>query len=208
MALTVADLMKLGAKKSNVAPTPVAKAVESRAKAVPSTALATLSVTPQPEPVVDIQSELNALDKTAVMVPAEGFKQKLDDFDALVSAASGIGKTEIDGARMYVSTIMTELKEHPEYEPILIDRDVHNVMLFVQASRNMATANFVVQKEKAAKRVSKKAEAASMTFDPTIMLGDMSKDSRLNQAMADSGLADLANLNLDSIPAKDSRGKK
>ena len=141
-------------------------------------------------------------------MPEGGFKQMLDDFDSLIAAADGgIGQLQIDTARKYVSEIMMELKKNPDYDAILIDRDVHNVMLFVRASRENAVADFVTQKKKAAERADKKAaKMGTMQFDMSILSGDAPASNKA--ALAAAAIAEFATLDTSNIPAITSRSKK
>lgn len=98
--------------------------------------------------------------------PAD-FQMTLANLDTLIGEQTGISQLQIDMARKYISEIMITLKTHPEFEGILVDKDVHNVMLFVQSSMNMATAGFIEKKEKKATTAAKKQNAAhsGMTFE-------------------------------------------
>lgn len=130
----------------------------------------------------------------------------LDDFDAMIAASNGgISELQIDGARKYVSEIMMELKQNPDYDSILIDRDVHNVMLFVRASRQYATASFVTQKKKSAERAEKKAaKTGGLSFDMSILTGAEKAKSDLLA----SDLASFASLDTSAIQPLLTRGGK
>lgn len=136
-----------------------------------------------------------------------GFQAKLDKLDSLVSKETGISQLSIDTARAYVRDIMLELRVYPEYDGILIDRDTHNIMAYVQASQLQVGNAFVVAKEKRVKAADKKAAAGNAAWDLT-SLGDMSLSPPLRQIQNKAltqGLDALASLNVDAIEAKNQK---
>src|SRR5690606_40432430 len=66
---------------------------------------------------------------------------------------------KIDTVRSYVRVIFQELKENPELDSILIDKDIRNVMMFIRETRETALATQNQTKEKKAKASAKKASA-------------------------------------------------
>ncbi|KAK0039441.1 hypothetical protein Bpfe_031118 [Biomphalaria pfeifferi] len=88
----------------------------------------------------DVRNLLDAIDSTI-----ESFQDKL----------AGPGLITL---RNYVQSLMVTLKQHPEFDSILIDKDVHNVMRFIRAVRGEALA---ARDIKEVKREVKKAKAAA-----------------------------------------------
>ncbi len=140
-----------------------------------------------------------------------GFKTLLDSFDKLVGESLSISALDLDNARNYVASVMTELKTNPEMQSFVIDRDVHNIMKYVQASANIAGMNFVTKASARAKKESKAAAAANVSlemFDDSIdVAAQMAalKAKRLGGKSASTPLSiqDLSSINTDDIAPKD-----
>jgi len=114
------------------------------------------------EPVEKRETNLN--------VKAKQFGQKLqlestqsvrelcDTLDAMMeseNAATLQGPKLID-IRNYVQTLMITLKARPEFDSVIIDKDVRNVMKFIRATREEALALREVKVVKKATRSAKK----------------------------------------------------
>lgn len=77
------------------------------------------------------------------------FQEILDRFDSIMSReAVGDLDVNLPKLRDYVKKIMTELKENPEYDNLIIDRDVHNIFKFLRRIKSEAQQ---IQSTKAAK---------------------------------------------------------
>lgn len=138
----------------------------------------------------------------------EGMRVKLDRLDKMIIANSGIDQMSVDTARKYVQDIMIELKTHPEYMGVLVDKDIHNVMTFVRESMNLAQKTFQEVANKRQTKAIKDSKKPQTKFDLS-GLGDMSldgpavsKQQKQLSAAASAGLDAFANLNVDSIVAK------
>lgn len=107
-----------------------------------------------------------------------GFQEMLDTLDNLIVKESGINSFNIDLVRGFVRQIMTDLKTTPEYDAMLIDRDVHNVLAFIQHVKNDAVTVKVTKKEKKEVKA-KKGRIVGLKFGASDL---------------PSGLADLAKL--------------
>lgn len=107
-----------------------------------------------------------------------GFQDMLNTLDGLIVKESGINSFNIDLVRGYVRQIMTDLKTSPDLDALLIDRDVHNVLAFIQHVKNDAIAAKVTKKEKKEAKA-KKGRLVGLKFGASDL---------------PSGLADLAKL--------------
>lgn len=108
-----------------------------------------------------------------------GFRAVLDYLDELIGTTTQIQLIQMDAARSHVKTIMQQLVSNPEYDEILVDKDVHNVMVFVQSSVTMAQAGFVQKKQTKEKKEAKKSKYGNMTFDENILLGIAGPDGKV-----------------------------
>ena len=76
------------------------------------------------------------------------FQERLDLLDSLIQADLKISKFSFDSVRMHVRQIMIDLKEQPELDSCLIDRDVHNILRFIRTVKDTALETHVVKKVK------------------------------------------------------------
>lgn len=89
----------------------------------------------------------------------ENFQEMLDKFDKLMIRDQGVNDLNVGHFRDYVKRIFVELKENPEYDGLIIDRDVHNVIKFMRAVKGQAQELAVEKKTKAAKTQANKAKS-------------------------------------------------
>ncbi len=87
-----------------------------------------------------------------------GFQEKLNRYDAIVGKLTSIDPIMHAVVKGHVKAIMVDLNSSPEMRELIIDRDVHNIMLFVQASTASADKHF---EQVATKRIKKEANAKS-----------------------------------------------
>lgn len=85
------------------------------------------------------------------------FQDLLNRFDSLLERDNGVSMMNIDLCRSYVKRIMVDLKEHPEYDGLIIDRDVHNVIKFIRSIKESAAQTVIEKKAKAEKTAATKA---------------------------------------------------
>ena len=88
----------------------------------------------------------------------DDFQELLNRFDNLLIRDGQIDLSNIDTCRAYVKKIMVDLKENPEYDNLIIDRDVRNVIMFIRSVKDTAIQELNTKKEKGTKR---KANAAA-----------------------------------------------
>lgn len=89
---------------------------------------------------------------------------------------------------------MSELKSSPEMSGLVIDRDLHNVMMFVQAARNQGEEKFVEVGVKRAKKETKKIAMSAMT--------DAFDDLLNSLGPTTPSLENLANMDTSLVPTK------
>jgi hypothetical protein len=122
-----------------------------------------LKVPPKPAPPQTVDEAIQQATATQALKDAEpkpDFRGRLAKLDSLIADDLGLTITTIDSARNYVKEIMIQLKEEPELDSILIDRDVHNIIAVIRHIRIDAAAAMATGKEKSEKRV-KKSTATS-----------------------------------------------
>lgn len=81
----------------------------------------------------------------------EKFEDVLTRFDELLTRDQGVNDLNIGHLRDYVKRIFNDLTTNPEYDGLVIDRDVHNVIKWIRAVKTQATELAVDKKTKAAK---------------------------------------------------------
>ena len=121
-----------------------------------------------------------------------GFQHILDSLDALCRDAAGITPLVHDSVKQHVRKVMEELRVNPEMRGLIIDRDVHNIMMFVQASTRRADVKFVEQATRKEKKSNKKIQAS--IFDDAL--------AALLPAGPAASLDSLGSLNTDDIETK------
>lgn len=88
----------------------------------------------------------------------EKFEDVLKKFDELMIRDQGVNDLNVGHLRDYVKRIFVELKENPEYDGLIIDRDVHNVIKFMRAVKGQAQELAIDKKAKAAKKEANSAK--------------------------------------------------
>lgn len=84
-------------------------------------------------------------------------RELCDRFDEMMARDQGIDVMNLGLARAYVKKIMVMLKENPEFDGMIIDKDVHNIMAFVRSTREQAVQTINVKAAKAEKSAATKA---------------------------------------------------
>lgn len=156
--------------------------------------------TPIPVPKVDDPLKIEWSDGPA------GVRERLDAIDQIIGGASEVSTLAIDTVRGYVAEIMKMLKSNPAYDSILVDKDMHNVMLFVRSSVTLAKSGF---ETKSTKRTVKELKtAAAADFDLSNLMSPTPKaKSKANGSPAATGfdLSDIAAMDTTAITAKTRR---
>jgi hypothetical protein len=122
----------------------------------------------------------------------ENFKQNLLRLDSMVGDMMRIEVGDIGFVRQMVRDIMVDLKEYPEFDGIVREKDVHNIMKFIQASSSQASNQFALQAEKKEKAATKKRNV--IKADISALLGPITTHK--------FDLTSLSSFNTDKIDPK------
>ncbi len=170
------------------------EAAQNNPVVVPASGLARLNIQAGVAP-----ASVPDMAKLDVIEPGpEGFKERLARLDRLIAADHGISELSIDVGRKFVQDIAIELRDHPEYDGIMQDLDVHNIMVFMRATMARANAGFA---KKAAASEKKSAKASSRSFDFSGAAALMAP-----QSGPANSLEALANFDASKLPTLNRRG--
>lgn len=118
----------------------------------------------------------------------ENFQDVLDNLDGLMKKDQGEIDFHLGHIRNYVQRIMVDLRTNPEYDGLIIDRDVHNIMAFLQRTKSQAEITIGNKVEKAAKRAAKPKGSARFDID----LGSLDLGAEQPKSLSDlSNLGEL-----------------
>lgn len=127
-----------------------------------------------------------------------GFRAKLDAFDSLVGHLTAIDPIMHSVVKGHVKSLMLDLNASPEMRELLLDKDVHNIMVFVQSATAKADVHF---ESVATKRIAKEAKGKNenkasigAALDDLLLSFGKPKPKDVNS---------LANLNTDAIKSKE-----
>lgn len=88
----------------------------------------------------------------------EKFEDVLKRFDELMIRDQGVNDLNVGHMRDYVKRIFVELQENPEYDGLIVDKDVHNVIRWMRSVKGQAQELAVEKKTKAAKTEANKVK--------------------------------------------------
>ncbi len=112
---------------------------------------------PQDRPV--FKNEVSAaakLTKAMILTEADKVREVCDNFDSQIRNISSLAGPDLAVLRNQVQTIMITLKEHPEFDSVLIADDIKNVFRWIRATRAEALALRDIKVEKKVTREVKK----------------------------------------------------
>lgn len=118
--------------------------------------LNTDSMEPASKPTTNIALKARQLTDKLVLDSAADVRQLCDQADELIKANPVLVGPPLVHLRKYVQQLMMTLKEHPEFDDVIIDPDVNNVMQYIRATREESIALRGVKTEKKAIRAAKK----------------------------------------------------
>lgn len=95
----------------------------------------------------------------------ENFQDRLDLFDTLMKQDQGEIDFNLDRARDFVKRIMIDLRENPEYDGMIIDRDIHNIIAYQRRLKALAREVIGEKTVKAAKKAAKPKAASRFSID-------------------------------------------
>lgn len=115
------------------------------------------SIEPTMERPTNLNVEAARLGQTFLLDSAESVRGVCDALDAKLQsvADSSLSGPHLFDVRNYVQSIMVTLKARPEFDEVIIDSDVRNIMKFVRAIREDALATREVKGERKATRAAK-----------------------------------------------------
>ncbi len=101
--------------------------------------------------------------KSLTLESPASVRELCDKLDAMIGerAAPDLQGPQLIDIRNYVQTLMVTLKSRPEFDSVIIDKDVRNVMKFIRATRQEALELRDVKTEKKATRSAKKEVTSS-----------------------------------------------
>lgn len=135
------------------------------------------------------KSEQDKADHEYLFAPIpKDFQETLDRFDAMMQRDNEILAIDLTRCRDFVKHIMISLKENPEYDGLIIDRDVHNIIKFQRNLKAAAEATVVTKIDKAAKKSTKPKAAGRFAMDMT--------DFDLNAPAKPKSIQDLSGFEL------------
>jgi len=125
----------------------------------------------EPKQAMTPSLTLKAQQKAAALILESGeeVKELCDRVDKLLESSPQLVGPPLIHVRGYVRQLMVTLKEKPEFDNILIDKDTRNIMRVARAIREEALALREVKTEKKVKRESNKeakaeAKLANVSF--------------------------------------------
>lgn len=98
--------------------------------------------------------------KDLVLKDSSSVRHLCDAIDTLIESHDRLVGPSLITLRGYVQTLMVTLKARPEFDEIIIDKDVRNVMRFIRTVRETALATRETKMVKKAVRETKKAKSA------------------------------------------------
>ena len=164
MVLTPAAQLLLGA--NNAVPDPAAATTSGQLIPSGTQELGAIDTTDmeektQREPNINVRAA--AAGKLMQLDSAETVRGVLDQLDNLIEkhAAADLQGPPLIESRNYVQSIMVTLKTRPEFESVMIAKDVRNVMKFIRATRQEALELRELKTEKKAVRAANKERKES-----------------------------------------------
>jgi hypothetical protein len=153
-------------------------------------------------------TEVSTLEPTAPQdevyaVGPEGFQARLDALDAVVSREAMLSDFSASFAKNRIKDIFLELRKFPEYDGLIVDRDVHNIMSYMQYTITFAQEKYAEKKTAKVKRESKAAAKPKYSFNFDKLMAPAS-DLALSPAKATS-ISSLAAMDTDAIESKGRR---
>lgn len=114
-------------------------------------------------------------DKTRMLQSESEVRDLCDEIDGLIEGQRSIQGPNLIYLRTYVERLMITLKKVPEYESVLIAKDIRNIMSFIRSTREAALELREVKTEKKAIReVKANAKIRAGTAIPKIEASTMS----------------------------------
>lgn len=127
------------------------------------------------------------------------FNELLERLDSLFDQDLQLDDFNVQPARDIVEVIMRQLKEDPNLDGMMIDKDAANIIAFVRKVKGVALNAATEKKEKAAKTASAKDKKSIARFDTDSLEGLNFAVPVKKSLSAPSSLADVANIDIDKL---------
>ncbi len=111
--------------------------------------------TGKPETNINVKAAVRSA--SLMLESPEEVRQLCDRVDQMIESNEALSGPPLIELRGYVQRLMITLKERPEFDSIVIDKDIRNVMRFIRATREETLALREVKTERKAKREANKA---------------------------------------------------
>lgn len=127
------------------------------------------------------------------------FNELLERLDSLFDQDLQLDDFNVQPARDIVEVIMKQLKEDPNLDGMMIDKDAANIISFVRKVKGVALNAATEKKEKAVKTASNKDKKSIARFDTDSLEGLNFAVPVKKSLSAPSSLADVANIDIDKL---------
>lgn len=87
----------------------------------------------------------------------EDFRSMADELDNMLATETGVSVVNIGVLRSYVQRLSVALHNNAEYESMLLDKDVHNILRVLRSMHQMDMSDYAEKQEKRVTRSTKKA---------------------------------------------------
>jgi hypothetical protein len=115
-------------------------------------------------------AEAAKLTKAIILDDAKKVRSLCDEIDSKLTATQSLSGPALFEIRNYVQTLMVTLKEHPEFDSIVLPGDVNNIFRFIRATRHEALMLREVKTEKKVQRqVNKETKQKKTGVDATAL---------------------------------------
>jgi hypothetical protein len=121
----------------------------------------TESLEPQDERESNLNVEAKKFGQRLVLSEEGSVRQLCDRIDSLIEGNDALAGPALIETRNYVQQLMITLKSRPEFDSVLIDKDVRNVMKFIRATRHETLELREIKTVKKATRAANKEKKQS-----------------------------------------------
>jgi hypothetical protein len=124
--------------------------------------LNTESFEPQQTRVQALPAVAAARAKKLVLDSKEDVRALCDRVDAMIESNEQLAGPRLGELRMYVQQLSVTLKERPEFDGVIIDKDIRNIIKFIRATREETLLLRDIKIEKKTTRAAKKEKQLTL----------------------------------------------
>lgn len=128
-------------------------------------AMNTDSLEPQMHVEKGINVKAEALTKASVLDSKENVRALCDKIDSLIVGDAMVSGPSLAILRNSVMTLMMTLKSRPEFDSVIIDKDIHNVMKWIRSTRQESLDLREIKTTKKAVKAAKKEGLGSVKMN-------------------------------------------